>query len=1054
MVAMPIDAVDHPQSIAVVGLAARVPGADNAVQYWANLREGVESVVRHTREEMLANGADPAQVDDPDYVPASAPLGSAECFDAAFFNYSSREAAVMDPQHRVFLECAYHALEDAGYDGERFGGLIGVYAGSTMNTYLLHNVMANMANVVAAVGDLQIMVGNDKEFMPTRASHRLNLRGPSIGVQTACSSSLVAVHMAARALLDGECDMALAGGASIRLPHGAGYLSTRGATSSPDGHCRAFDAAASGSVVGNGAGLVVLKRLADAIADGDQIRAVLRGSAVNNDGAGKASFTAPSVDGQSRAVSRALDRAGVSARDLHLVEAHGTGTPLGDPIEVAALTRAFRAHTADAEYCWLGSVKPNIGHLDAAAGAVGLIKTILALQHRRVPPLVNFTSPNPALKLSSSPFRIPTELVRLDPDGPLYAGVNSLAMGGTNAHVILESPPPPRTTTPPRHQRQPILLSAHTAQALDELSRSVGQWVRERPNGDLADLAHTLATGRRQLRHRCVVHARDLEDLGYGLVASGSRRRREGVVESRSRLAFLFPGQGAQRLRMGTVLAAGEPVFAARLDEQLDRFERLAGLDLRASLLAPDEPAHRAALARTEITQPALFAVELALAETLIEHGVQPYAMLGHSVGELVAATVAGILSPEDAVGLVAERGRLMADTPPGAMLYVVLAPEEVEARLSADGPVNIATVNGDRLVVVSGPVGAVDELERQWRAEKVMCGRLEVDRAFHSSLMEPVVEPFREAAARLSLHAPQRAIVSTVTGQYLTPEQAADPGYWAAQIRRPVRFADGVRTLLHDGVTTFLEVGPGRSLSRLVEAIDRPVRAWPVLRTADGSEPGDLLDLLTTHWLSGGEVDWAVRWRGERRTRLSLPLYPFARTRHWLEPHRTPRPVDRDGTVPGVAVPTQPGPPPVATGEATWTSMERYLARVWRRLLGCRELRQEDNFFDLDGHSLLAMQMITTLRRHGAEEIELTAVFEAPTLSGLAARLEAIGMTPPADEDDEPAGPPDTGAPAFPPAARPVAGPDPETTELLAEIETMSDDEVHARLLELEAEQ
>ncbi|OLF14717.1 type I polyketide synthase [Actinophytocola xanthii] len=1025
----------HPGSVAIIGMAARLPGARTIEEFWWNLREGVESVVRHSREEMLANGARPDLVDDPNYVNASAPLDDGDTFDAEFFGYSTREASIMEPQHRIFLECAYHALEDAAYDSHRFPGLIGVFGGSTMNTYILHNVMPHSADVVTVVGDLQVMIGNDKDYLTTRVSHKLDLRGPSIAVQTACSTSLVAVHVAARALLDDECDMALAGGSSLRMPHAAGYLANPGGTASADGHCRAFDADAAGSVVGSGVGVVVLKRLPDALRDGDRIHAVIRGSAISNDGRTKASFTAPSVDGQARAVVGALRRAGVSAREISLVEAHGTGTPLGDPIEVAALTRAFRETTDDRGYCWLGSAKPNIGHLDAAAGVAGLIKTVLALKHRRVPPVVNFRSPNPKLGLESSPFRVATELTPFDTDEPLVASINSLAMGGTNVHVVVEEAPRTVASEPSKRRRHPVLLSARSGEALERLGQSLGRWARENPTASVADVAHTLAVGRRDHEIRRAVLATDLDDVAMALSTRGSRRQREQRTRGSVRTAFLFPGQGEQFPGMA-VAAAREPTVAAHLDTVIDLFADLAGRDLRPLLTGPidDREAASADLARTEVTQPALFAVEWALGRTLLDYGVRPYAMLGHSVGELVGATLCGVMDLETAVRLVGHRGEAMAATPEGAMLYVNLTEDEVVALLPDD--LDIAAVNAQRLVVVSGADAALTPFEERLRAEGVSCGRLGVNRGFHSALMDQAVDQFRDVVAGYELSDPTSLLVSNVYGRYLEPDEARSPDYWANQIRRPVRYADGLGLLVDDGVTVFVEIGPGRTLSRLA-ATTSPDAVHLGLVGGEADTPPDLLEVLTDYWLTGGDVDWSAWYGQERRARISLPGYPFARTRHWLEP-KPPQ------AAPAVA--TASAPPPVQKAdkpaEFDGTPMQRYVAWLWRVLLGRSDFGLHDSFFEVGGHSLLAMQMVSQLRKHGAGDLEMTDLFELPTVAGLAEKLESLGVRPPAHDEDV--------APHTDEGPRQQAVDD-ELDALLLEVEALSDEEVRARLVELE---
>lgn len=1033
---------EHESSIAVIGMAARFPGARNITEYWRNLCEGAECIERHTREEALSRGMSPEQVDSPAYVNASAPLDDVECFDAAFFGYSSKESAVMDPQHRVFLECAYHALEDAGYDSRRYQGLVGVYAGCTMNTYLTHHLRGQGGDVFAAVGDMQTMLGNDKDFLATRVSYKLDLRGPSVAVQSSCSSSLVATHLAARALLDDECDMALAGGASVRLPHGAGYLSTPGGTSSPDGHCRAFDADAAGPVVGNGVGAVVLKRLDDALRDGDRIHAVIRGSAINNDGQAKSSYTAPSVAGQAAAIGRALSRAGVAAADVDVVEAHGTATPLGDPIEVAALSRAFADTTDETGSCWLGSVKPNIGHLDAAAGVAGLIKAVLMVKHRKVPPVVHFRRPNPKLDIEHTPFRVPSELVPLTAERPARAAVNSVAMGGTNAHVIVEEAP--RTPEPEssRRRRHPVLLSARTREALDELSRSVGQHVREQPGAHVADLAYTLATGRTQWEYRRALLASSASDAAEALSARGSRRLLDGHAEGTPQPAFLLAGQGSQSVGMGWRLADTDPLFKKHWDTVLDLFAQ-DGVDL-ASVLDPSLGVleeQRARLAETDVTQPALFAVEWALGRSLLDCGVRPYALLGHSIGELAAAALAGVFTLESAVRIVAERGRLMAATAPAAMAYAELTEEEALRAVEGTDLV-LAAVNGERLVSVAGTAEDIDRFLRD-----VPGGRLQVNRAFHSPLVAPAAADLVDVVSLHKLSPPEIRVVSNVTGDYLTDEQATSAEYWGEHLRRPVRFADGVKRLLSDGVNCFFELSPDRSQGTLARATAPNTPSIPTLLTPKGEDVTCLLDTLTAYWLLGGEVLWAALYADERRERLSLPLYPFARTPHWIQPQpvrrATPGVVGEQVAVPGPRRDTEERAKTPAT--AGRTAMQNYLTELWLNLLGGTEIGLHDDFFDVGGQSLLAMQMVTVLQQDGAEDLAMTTVFEYPTIAGLAEHLEGLGMRLPAHH----AAP----APALDdaPGPAPTVSPQDPVLGLVAELEAMSDDEVEARLARME---
>ncbi|MFG1610392.1 type I polyketide synthase [Actinoplanes sp. NPDC049265] len=1018
----------HRDSIAVIGMAARFPGARNVDEFWRNLCEGVESIQRHTREEALRRGMTPEQVDDPNYVNASGALEDADRFDGAFFGYSARESAIMDPQHRIFLESAYHALEDAGYDSRRHRGTVGVYGGCTMDTYLVRNVLGPGSAAVNAVGDMQTMLGHDKDFLATRVSYQLDLRGPSIGVQTSCSSALVAVHLACRALLDDECELALAGGASVRLPHAAGYLSTPGA-SSPDGHCRAFDADAAGPVVGNGVGVVVLKRFADAVRDGDQIHAVIRGSAVTNDGQAKSSYTAPSVGGQAAAVERALLRAGLTARDIDVVEAHGTATPIGDPIEVAALSRAMRG----AEDCLLGSVKPNIGHLDAAAGAAGLIKAILMVRHRKVPPVLHFTRPNPRLELDSTPFRIPVEVVELTADRPARAGVNSVGMGGTNAHVIVEQPPARPAPGASRRRRHPVLLSARSLTALDELSRSAGQYIRERPD-ELANAAYTLAAGRTPWEFRRSLLAGSAAEMSDALLVRGSRRVRDGHADGSLRTALVFAGQGAQRLGMGLALAEAEPLVGEHLDTVFQIFGR-HGIDLAPALdETGDREAKRARLAETQLTQPALFAVEWAVGRALLDCGVRPYALCGHSIGELTAATLAGVFSLSSAVDIVMARGRLLAATAPAAMASVRLSEKETLAAIEGS-ELSLAAVNGDRLVTVAGPADAVEHF-----LEEHPGSRLDVTRAFHSTLVTSAAEEFARVVARYELHPPRIPVVGNLTGDFLTDDQAVSPEYWGRQMASTVRFADGLARLSRDGVNCFVEVSPDRSLTAMLQAAVPGAVRIPAL-TGAGDEPAaDLLEALTAYWLAGGDVDWSAVWHGESRERVSLPLYPFERTRHWLDADPgAARPAPARAPAAGVRT-AAAGP----GGLADQTPMQAYLTALWLELLGGPEIGVHDDFFEVGGHSLLAMQMVTVLQRDGAEGLAMTTVFDLPTIAQLAEFLEDHGMRPP-----DPSGPAARHVAPMSVPIDPVA-PDEPTAALIASLEAMSDEEVEVRLAQL----
>ena len=664
--------------IAIIGMAGRFPGAADVGEFWRNLSRGVESVRFFSRDELLARDVDGSLLDDPLYVKASAMLDGVDMFDADFFGFTPREAEVADPQHRIFLECAWQALEDSGYDPESFEDQIGVYAGAGLSTYFI-NFIQRRPDVMRSAGALALQLGNNKDYVPLRVSYKLHLRGPSVNVNTACSSSLVAVHMACQSLLDHQCEIALAGGVGIQVPQDRGYLYSQNGILSPDGHCRAFDACAEGTVSGNGAGVVVLKRYDEALADGDTIRAVILGSAVNNDGASKVGFTAPSVQGQARVISEALAAAEVDPATIGYVEAHGTGTRLGDPIEVEALTQAFGPSTAGTKFCALGSVKTNVGHLDEAAGVAGLIKTVLALQHAAIPASLNFTQPNPEIDFDRGPFYVPTRLSQWDGRGaPRRAGVSSFGIGGTNAHVVLQEAPAVERAVSSRPW-QLLLLSARTESALDSLTDRLARHIRVSPDVPLADIAYTLHVGRKDFSHRRMVLCRDRDDAVDALGTLPPEKVRSAVAATTVRpVVFMFPGQGNQYPGMGRGLYRSEPAFRETVDRCAELLIPHLGFDLRSVLYPADGHATPSRLEQTDVAQPALFVVEYALAQLLIGWGIQPRAMIGHSIGEYVAGCLAGVFSLEDALSLVAARGRLMQQMQQGAMLAVELAEGEL----------------------------------------------------------------------------------------------------------------------------------------------------------------------------------------------------------------------------------------------------------------------------------------------------------------------------------------------------------------------------------------
>lgn len=883
-------------SVAIIGMAGRFPGAATVDIFWQNLRQGVESIRPFTAEELRESGILPELSGHPNYVNAKGVLDNATLFDAAFFGINRREAEVTDPQQRVFLECAWEALEAAGYDPEAFAGSIGVYAGIGMNSYLLSNVLGNQA-LLDAVGSYQMLLGNDKDFLATRVSYKLNLRGPSLVIQTACSTSLVAVQAAYQALLDFQCDMALAGGVSIEFPQKVGYLYQEGMIMSPDGHCRAFDAKAKGTVGGEGAGVVVLKRLEDALQARDNILAVIRGAAINNDGSAKIGFTAPSVEGQAEVIATAQSLAGVSPETIGFIEAHGTGTPLGDPIEVAALTRAFRMNTSKTGFCALGSVKTNIGHLNTAAGVAGLIKTVLALQHRQIPPSLHFQQPNPETDFANTPFYVNTALTDWKQgSSPRRAGVSSFGMGGTNVHVVLEEAPP-TIREPSRRTHHVLLLSAKSAEALDAATDNLSAALGNDADLDLADAAYTLQIGRKHFQHRRIVVGRDRAEASELLAKRDSKRVFTASRETAARpVVFLLTGQGSQAVGMAREVYQLEPEFRKHLDYCIQRLTPLLGMDLRA-VLYPEERDVQAAeeqLRQTRLAQPAIFSIDYALAMLWMHWGIRPSALLGHSLGEYVAACLAGVFSLDDALDLVAERGRLMQSLPGGAMLSVPLRPEALASRLGGD--LSLAAVNAPDLCVASGPCDAVERLQQSLKSENLDAQRLRTSHAFHSAMMDGIVDAFVRKVAAIPLRPPALPVMSNLSGTWLSPQQATDPGYWARHLRNPVQFSASVAELLSDPTRVFLEVGPGRTLISLAR------RQAPAggnhLFLSSLPHPQDrvpdslaMFTALGRMWASGVDVDWRAFHSDEPRSRVVLPSYPFQRSRFYSEP-RKPSPV------------------------------------------------------------------------------------------------------------------------------------------------------------------
>ncbi len=877
--------------IAIVGMSVNVPGAASVDAYWANLRDGVESIRRLSEQELLEAGESPETIARKNYVPAAAVLDGFETFDPDFFGFSPKDAAILDPQHRKILEVAWEAMEQAGHPPETITGPIGVYAGCGMGSYFYFNICSNPDLVEDTGMFLLRHTGNDKDFLSTRVSHVFDLKGPSVNLQTACSTSLVAIHYAAAALRAGEVDMALAGGVTIELPQGRGYAFKENEILSPDGHCHAFDHRAQGTVFGSGAGCVALRRLSDAVADGDHIWAVIKGSAVNNDGAAKAGYLAPSVDGQTAAITAALDAAGVAAQSIGMVECHGTGTYLGDPIEVAALTEAYRAETDATDFCRIGSVKTNIGHLDTAAGVAGFAKAALALHHKQIPPSLGYEAPNPAIPFEGSPFRVNDQLTDWAPsDTPRRAAINALGVGGTNAHAIIEEAPARAASDASDWPFQPLVISGHTKAALDANTAALVAHLRAHPDQPLADVAFTLKQGRRAFDKRRVVVAETAAQAADLLEAGDARRVfTHDVLGDDPEVVFMFPGGGAQYPGMARDLYETEPVFADAMDRGLDHLAPQLEYDIRA-LWLPDAGQLQAAdetLKKPSVQLPLIAITEYALAQLWMSWGVQPAAMVGHSMGENVAACLAGVMTFENLIDLVLLRGQLFDEVPAGGMLSISAPLAVIEPLLGDD--LDIASVNAAELIAVSGPQAALDAMQQRLTGAGLDHRRIAIDIAAHSRMLEGILDRYRAFLAGLNLQAPQMPFASNRTGEMITAQQATDPDYWVAQLRNTVNFADCISTLSAARKRVYLEVGPGKALSSL--AMMHPDvgvgQVMSSLRHPEQVMADDVyfISVFARLWACGVTADWSQIWGEARRNRVLLPTYQFQRARFFIEP-------------------------------------------------------------------------------------------------------------------------------------------------------------------------
>jgi amino acid adenylation domain-containing protein len=960
--------------IAVIGMSGRFPGAETVEQYWHNLLAGQCAVTELTDQDLRESGVPERLIQDPYFVKKAYPLAQIDSFDAAFFQFTPREAEITDPQQRLLLECCYEALEDAGHTVANFPGLIGVYAGTGSMSYYMRNLAPNQ-DLLDAVGPLRMSIGNEKSFASTMVSYKLDLTGPSVNVDTACSTSLVAIHQACQSLLSYDCDMALAGGVSLDVPQKMGMLYKEGSIIAPDGICRPFDAMARGTVKGNGAGIVVLKRYQDALDDGDHIYAIIRGSAVNNDGSMKVGFTASSIEGQSEVIQEALLRGDVDARDVRFVEAHGTGTILGDPVEIKALSEVYRQQTQDLGYCAVGSVKANIGHLDIAAGVAGLIKSCKALQQLQLPPSIHFNTANPNIGFASTPFYVVQQPEQLQlNERPLCAAVSSFGIGGTNAHVVLQHVASP-VSEPARRQQQLLVLSAKTASALQARIDDLAAFLTTQPALELADIAYTLQLGREAFQHRASLAGSDLPTLARQLAERATALSVEPQLLDKPNVYFMFPGQGAQHAQMLVGLYDSEAEFRRVFDQCAAGFRQQLAIDLVELLRNADELAVNATLH----AQPLLFSCEYALAHLWQSEGIVAHGMIGHSIGEYVAACLAGVFSLPDAIKLVSARARLMQTVAAGNMLMVQLPVAEIQPYLSAH--CSLAAINGPAMCVLAGDNDSISALQHQFEQQQIQSRILHTSHAFHSWMLDPILPDFAAVLSQIRFSAPVRPYISNVSGDWADGSQVTTVDYWLRHLRGTVQFADGLARLLEDPQAILLEVGPGQVLTTLAKRSFAAEHVIPSARHAKDvrDDAAIWLQAAGKLWNKGVQLDWQRLHAGAKRVRVALPTYPFQRQVYWITPQ-------------GQSLRQEKLPPEQQQSQQSKKvySVAELTASIWQQAFGVTSISDSDNFFELGGDSLLATQLIAVLRERLKVHISLSELFGAESFAAFVTLLES----------------------------------------------------------------
>lgn len=998
------DLDDELEQIAIIGIAGKFPEAENVDQFWENLKKGKESVKHFDYDELKDKGVPERFLDNKNFVRASATIDQPYHFDSSFFGYSPREAKLIDPQHRHFLETAYEALENSGCTNKAYDGSIGVFAGSSPNYYkylLFKNTLET-----ESLEEIEKAIGNEKDYLATRVSYKLNLKGPSLTLQTACSTSLVAVHTACQSLLNYQCSIALAGATTINLKDRYGYFYSQGSMASPEGHCRTFDENANGALFGDGVGVVVLKRLSDAIHDKDYIYAVIKGAAINNDGSEKISFSAPSIEGQSEAIAMAHAISGVSADEISYVETHGTGTKLGDPIEIRSLTRAFGLTTDKKQFCAIGSVKPNIGHSDAAAGMASLIKLVKMIETKTIPPSINYSSPNPEIDFENSPFYVSQKLSNWEIDAGIkrVAGISCFGFGGTNAHAILEEF---QSGEENKYARSHYLLflSAKNSEALKESKNNLSDFLTKNKDGNLADVAYTLQIGRTNFDYRSTIVCKNIEDaielLRSGRAPKVNEISLNDIERSKHKIAFMFSGQGSQYVNMGKDLYIQEPEFRNCLNRCSRILEEKHGINL-CDLIYPDEHMQsdsESKISQTQFTQPALFAIEYSLAKLFMSWGIRPNALIGHSIGEYVAACLSGVFTLEEAIDLVAVRGRLMQGLPEGDMLAIPLSIDKVEALIGEN--ISIAAINAPNLCVVSGNKSDIGNLIQELGEKCINYTKLHTSHAFHSLMMEPILDSFKEAVFKVDMKKPSIPFISNVYGDWIKAEDATNPEYWTKHIRNAVLFSDGMKTLLKEGMSINIEVGPGNTLCSLArqqrEHAEDKIFISSIRHPKESTNDYEyILNVLGKLWFNNVDIVWNDFYNKEGVTKIPLPSYPFQR-----KDYRVPGTlflnvkedvITEDTTDDLRDEDVIDGELNAESNDSKASVVENKILSIWADRLGIQTIGLDENFFDLGGNSLIAAQIFTKINSDLGVEINGAEIFNLPTIRKLADFIEAAG--------------------------------------------------------------